>query len=126
MNSLGDLLFVAIGGGAGAVLRGGIDSLAARAGLAAPSATLLVNVVGTFFAGLVSAALIDRSLLPETARPLLLVGLLGGFTTFSTFALQLARMGDAGETLPLLVYAIGSLALGLVAAVAGIALGRAL
>ena len=79
-----------------------------------------------FRSGLVSAALIDRSLLPETARPLLLVGLLGGFTTFSTFALQLARMGDAGETLPLLVYAIGSLALGLVAAVAGIALGRAI
>jgi CrcB protein len=70
--------------------------------------------------------LIDRSLLPEAARPLLLIGLLGGFTTFSTFALQLARMSDAGEALPLLAYAAGSLLLGFAAAVAGIALGRAL
>ena len=74
MNSLGDLLLVAIGGGAGAVLRGGIDSLAARAGLAAPSATLLVNVVGTFFAGLVSgvaaAILLRNELRNEQAASL--------------------------------------------------------
>ena len=126
MNSVNDLLLVAIGGGAGALLRGGIDTFAARLGLAAPLATLTINIFGSFFAGLVAVLLIDRSLLPEAARPLLLIGLLGGFTTFSTFTLQLARMSDAGEVLPLLAYAAGSLLLGFAAAVAGIALGRAL
>ena len=126
MNSVNDLLLVAIGGGAGALLRGGIDTFAARLSLAAPLATLSINIFGSFFAGLVAVLLIDRSLLPEAARPLLLIGLLGGFTTFSTFALQLARMSDAGEVLPLLAYAAGSLLLGFAAAVAGIALGRAI
>ena len=126
MNSWSDLILVAIGGGAGALLRGGIDTIAARLGFAAPLATLSINVAGSFFAGLVAALLIDRSLFPEAARPLLLIGLLGGFTTFSTFALQLARMGEAGEALPLVAYGVGSLLFGLVAAAAGIALGRAL
>jgi CrcB protein len=126
MNSVSDLLLVAIGGGAGALLRGGIDTLVARLGLAAPLATLSINLLGSFFAGIVAVLLIDRSLLPEAARPLLLIGLLGGFTTFSAFTLQLARMSDAGEALPLLAYAAGSLLLGFAAAAAGMALGRAL
>jgi CrcB protein len=126
MNSVSDLFLVAIGGGVGALLRGGIDTLAVRFGISAPLATLSINVVGSLFAGLFAVLLVDRSILPEAARPLVLIGLLGGFTTFSTFALQLARMGEAGEALPLLAYAAGSLLLGLAAAVAGIALGRAL
>jgi CrcB protein len=96
-----------------------------RLGIAAPTGTLAVNVVGSFAAGVVATLIADR-VLPETARPLLLTGLFGGFTTFSAFALQLARMGEKGELLPLIAYAVGSILIGLLAASAGAALARAL
>jgi len=83
-------------------------------------------VGGSFAAGLVATLIADRMLLPDAARPLILVGLLGGFTTFSAFALQLSRMGEGGELLALIAYAVGSILLGVAAASAGVALARAL
>ena len=93
MSALTSALLVALGGASGALLRSGADALTARLGIAAPIGTLVVNVGGSFAAGLVVTLIADR-FLPDVARPLIVVGLLGGFTTFSAFALQLARMSE--------------------------------
>jgi CrcB protein len=119
-----EILLVALGGGVGAALRGAIDLLAARAGLAAPPATLAINLVGSFVAGLLVALIVERGALPAELRPLIIVGLLGGFTTFSAFAVQTLRLGE-GAPLSALAYVAASLLLGLLAAAAGLAIGRA-
>jgi CrcB protein len=119
-----EILLVALGGGVGAALRGAIDLLAARVGLAAPPATLAINLVGSFVAGLLVALIVERGALPADLRPLLIVGLLGGFTTFSAFAVQALRLGE-GAPLSALAYVATSLLLGLLAAAAGLAIGRA-
>jgi len=95
-------LLVGLGGFLGSVLRYGIGGLIQRL---APSeqyffmGTLGVNVLGSFFIGLLGGLAESRGLLGLEARMLLLVGLLGGFTTFSAFSyqtLQLARGGQWG------------------------------
>jgi fluoride exporter len=126
VTTLVSALLVALGGALGALARSGADALATRLGVAAPLGTLAINVVGSFAAGLVATLITDRMLLPEPARPFILVGLLGGFTTFSALALQLTRMGEGGELLALIVYAAGSILLGVAAAAAGVALARGL
>lgn len=126
MSPLVNALLVAAGGAAGALLRSAVDALTERIGLAVPFGTLAVNVCGSFAAGLVATLIAERIALPEAARPLLLVGLLGGFTTFSAFALQLSRMGEGGEFMQLAAYATGSVLLGVAAATAGVAIARAL
>lgn len=124
MSAVREILLVALGGGVGAALRGAIDLLAARVGLAAPPATLAINLVGSFVAGLLVALVVERGALPADLRPLLIVGLLGGFTTFSAFAVQALRLGE-GAPLSALAYVATSLLLGILAASAGLAIGRA-
>ena len=111
-------------GGAGAALRAAIDLLAARFGLAAASATLAINVGGSLAAGFLVAIVVERGALSPVLRPLLVVGILGGFTTFSTFAVQALRLGE-GAPLSALAYVAASIILGLLAAAAGLAIGRA-
>ena len=124
-SALRELVLVTLGGGAGALLRGSIDLIAARVGLAAPPATIAINVVGSFVAGLLVALIVERGALPPELRPLLIVGLLGGFTTFSAFAVQALRLGE-GAPLSLVAYVAASLLFGLAAAAAGLSIGRAL
>ncbi len=124
MSAMREILLVALGGGVGAALRGAIDLLAARVGLAAPPATLAINLIGSFAAGLLVALVVERGALPAELRPLLIVGLLGGFTTFSAFAVQTLRLGE-GAPLSALAYVAASLLLGLLSAAAGLAIGRA-
>ena len=115
---------VFVAGGAGALLRVVLVARAASAvGLDAPWATLAVNVLGSAILGVVVGALPD----PADARLRLVLGggLLGGFTTFSAFAVDTARLaGPAPATAALL----SALSLGgtIAAATAGLALGRAL
>lgn len=124
MSAMREILLVALGGGVGAALRGAIDLLAARVGLTAPPATLAINLIGSFAAGLLVALVVERGALPAELRPLLIVGLLGGFTTFSAFAVQTLRLGE-GAPLSALAYVAASLLLGLLSAAAGLAIGRA-
>lgn len=92
------LALVFVGGGAGSVLR----FLVARwmtptewndAGPRFPTGTLAVNLIGCVLIGLIAGWCGKR----EWARPLLIVGLLGGFTTFSAFGLDAAKLFDAGH-----------------------------
>jgi CrcB protein len=117
-------VWVALGGAVGSVARYACSVAALRwLGSGFPWGTLLVNVVGSFAIGmLASLATADgRPLLGPDARALLLVGVLGGFTTFSSFSLEtltLARNGALGAAL---LNVTGSVALCL----AGVWLGLA-
>lgn len=84
MNSL---LFVAMGGAVGAVLRYGISSgIYSWFGRSFPYGTLAVNVLGSFAIGLLSILLIEKFEIPHEIRLGLVVGVLGALTTFSTFS----------------------------------------
>ena len=75
---------------------------ARRFGETFPSGTLIVNLVGCFLAGLLFYLMFDRYLVNQTIRTVILIGLLGGFTTFSSFGLQtftLLREGEMGLAL---------------------------
>ena len=95
-------VWVALGGALGSVARYACSVAAARwLGTAFPFGTLFVNVAGSFTIGLLAALIAadGRPLLGADARALLLVGVLGGFTTFSSFSLEtleLARGGALG------------------------------
>lgn len=119
-----EILLIALGGGVGAALRGAIDLAAARAGLTAPPVTIAINVLGSLFAGLLVALVVERGALAPELRPLLIVGLLGGFTTFSALAVQALRLAE-GAPLSALAYIAASLLLGVAAAAVGLAIGRA-
>jgi CrcB protein len=93
-------------------------------GSAFPWGTLTVNVSGSLLIGLLATLADERGLLSSEARLFLVVGVLGGFTTFSSFSLETFRLAQAGGTLP----AVFNIALNvlscLVAVVIGAGLGR--
>ena len=114
-------LQVALGGAAGSVLRFAVTLGAARAfGIGFPYGTLAVNVIGSFAMGVLAATLAPQ------VRPLLMTGLLGGFTTFSAFSLDALALWEAEEPVMAMVYVAGSVGLGLMALIAGTLAGRAL
>jgi CrcB protein len=115
-------LWVALGGAIGSVMRYACTLGAARwLGAAFPWGTLLVNVAGSFAIGLLAAlvAADGRPALGADARAFVLVGILGGFTTFSSFSLEtlsLARGGALGA-------ATANVALSVALCLAGVWLG---
>lgn len=92
-------LLVAVGGAGGAVLRYGAGRLAAHwLGADTVVGTFAVNIIGSFALGLLATLFIARSgLLPAELRAMATVGLLGGFTTFSTLAYDGVRLLSGGE-----------------------------
>jgi CrcB protein len=107
---------VALGGAAGAALRWGVTEAApVRAG-AFPTTTLAMNVLGAGLLGYLVGRVPVRGKSSEAVRLLLGTGVLGGFTTFSTFAVEVWHGPRIG-------YAIVAVAGGVLAAVAGLALG---
>jgi len=118
-------LAVALGGMVGATLRYGATIAATKAfGHGFPYGTLIVNVAGSFAMGaLVELMALSWSASQET-RLFLAVGLLGSFTTFSTFSLDIYTLYERQAYGPLLFYAFGSFALSLLGLVMGLALVR--
>lgn len=118
------LLAVAVGGAIGSLGRWAVTFLwAHRPGEVAWS-TVLVNVAGALLLGLLTAVLTRRAPDHRYLRPLLGVGVLGGFTTFSTAMGDVHAQLAAGHLLPAVAYLGITLAAGLVAVVLGDALGR--
>jgi len=103
-------LLVMIGGAIGAALRYGVSLLTARTTLdpGFPWATLAVNLIGGLAAGFVLGAILARGGGGEIARPFLLFGLLGGFTTFSAFSAETAFLIFEGRFAMALVYVLAS------------------
>ena len=120
------ILLIAIGGAAGAAARYAVDvTIATRLAGAFPWGTLAVNLSGSFALGLMFALVIERELLPAGARGPLMIGFLGAYTTFSTLMLESWRLWEDGAVALALVNLGGSMVLGVVALVVGLALGRA-
>ena len=92
-------LWVALGGALGSVARHACSTAAARwLGAGFPYGTLFVNVAGSFAIGLLAALVASngRPLLSLDARAFVLVGVLGGFTTFSSFSLETLELARGG------------------------------
>jgi len=121
------LLLVALGGAAGSILRWALAGAVQRwSGSLFPWGTFSVNVLGALAIGFLSALAIERAALPPAARQLLIIGVLGGFTTFSTLSYETFSLLRDGQWLAGGMYAGGSLAAGLAATLAGFALGMRL
>lgn len=119
-------LWVAIGGAAGAVARYGLgNAIAGRLGRDLPWGTLTINVTGSLLIGVILTWLIERDVGASTWRPLIVVGVLGGYTTFSAFSYEVVALADDGQYGRAAGYAIASLALGIAACVLGVALTHA-
>lgn len=114
------LLAVIVGGLVGTGLRLGIDALLPHADDRFPWSTLIINVVGAFVLGFLVARVWPSA--PDWLRAGLGVGLLGSFTTFSAIAVSLVALADAGEWVTAVGYLVVTVAAGLLAAWAGLAL----
>ncbi|MDT8340989.1 MAG: fluoride efflux transporter CrcB [Longimicrobiales bacterium] len=116
------LAAVAVGGAVGALGRFGLASWVQHTlGAGFPWGTLAVNLTGSFLMGSLAGAL-QRGLLPPEAQVLAAVGILGSFTTFSAFSLENVRLLQEGAWGRALVYMAASVGVGLMAALAGLAL----
>ena len=120
------LLFASVGGAIGAGLRFLVnEAFAARGLLAFPWATLTVNVLGSFIMGVCSAMFVHRSHLSPELRTFVLTGVLGGFTTFSAFSMDVARLFEVGESTSALVYILSSVVVSIAAVFLGLWVARA-
>ena len=118
-------LAIALGGAVGALSRHYMAAAVSRAfGLGFPYGTLTVNVVGCFLMGLLVEALALRFSITPEARGFLAVGLLGGFTTFSAFSLEVALLYERGQLLLAAIYVVASVVLSVAALFGGLAVGR--
>ena len=120
-------LIVFLGGGIGAALRHGINLGTARfVGNGFPYATFFINVSGSFVMGFIAAWFAFKGDASQHWRLFLTTGILGGYTTFSTFSLDAALLYERGQLALAAAYVIGSVVLGLIGLFAGLALVRSL
>jgi CrcB protein len=120
-------LIVFLGAGIGGALRHGVNLAAAwLLGASFPYGTLTVNVVGSLAMALIAEFFALKSGLPQEWRLFLTTGILGGFTTFSTFSLDAVTLWERGDMLTAFFYIAASLIVSLGAFFAGLWLVRAL
>jgi CrcB protein len=121
------MLAIAAGGAVGALLRYWTSTAVhARLGHAFPYGTLLVNVVGSLLMGFLYIWLLERVAEGPALRAFLLVGLLGAFTTFSTFSLETLNLVETGQIARALANILASVTLCIGAASLGVLAARQL
>lgn len=115
------VLSIAAGGAIGSVLRyfTGVAAMSLL-GTAFPYGTLFVNVVGSFIMGMLVALFAHRGNPSQELRAFLTVGVLGGFTTFSSFSLDVATLYERGQVMAAGLYILLSLVLSLAGIFAGL------
>ena len=124
MPVITNALLIGAAGAVGTLLRAGCTTLATKLlGPSFPWGTIFVNVAGSFAFGAIFALARTRAI-PTEREVVLLVGLLGGFTTYSSFAFQSAEMLSGSRPVVALAYMIATNALGLVAVWAGLRVGQ--
>lgn len=118
-------LIVFVGAGVGGTTRHGVNLAVLRLGWTAfPASTLAINVLGSFLMGVLAEYFALRAHLPQQWRLFLTTGLLGGFTTFSTFSLDAALLYERGKPLIAAAYVLGSVVLSIAALFAALAIVR--
>jgi CrcB protein len=121
------VLLVALGGALGSVARYGLSGFVHRyAPPSFPYGTFVVNVVGCLAFGLIAGLVEARSVISPTARTFLLIGVLGGFTTFSSYAFETFALLRDVEIGRALVNAAGQVGVGLLVLWLGYVLARAI
>ena len=121
-------LLILLGGGIGSLLRYW-TSIATYSYLGRdfPYGTLAVNIIGSFLMGFLSILLIERlNNQADSLRALLLIGFLGGFTTFSSFSIETFNLLEAGETMKGILNMASSLGFCMLSVTLGALLGRQL
>jgi protein CrcB len=120
----GRALAVAAGGALGTLARYTADRGLPAETTAFPWSTFLVNVSGSFVLGAILTLIVERWSPTRFVRPFAAIGFCGGFTTFSTFAVEIVQRGQHDRIGLAIAYLVASLVVGLAAAVAGITLAR--
>ncbi len=119
------LVFIAVGGAIGAVLRYGasigVYSLLCRG---FPYGTLFVNVAGSLLIGVLSVVMLERFDIAPEWRAAVLVGVLGSFTTFSTFSIETLILLEQGDIVRAVANIVLSVLICLLAVWFGVSLGR--
>jgi fluoride exporter len=115
------LLLIALFGAIGTLARYGLQGVVQiKMGSVFPYGTLLINLIGCFFLGLIGQLTLNRMIISPEWRVAIAVGFFGGFTTFSSFGWETAKMLEAGEWLRAGTYVATSVVLGLFLSIAGI------
>ncbi|MGB0205246.1 MAG: fluoride efflux transporter CrcB [Neptuniibacter sp.] len=114
------LIAIAIGGALGALGRYWMSGLLNNAEYRIPYGTLTCNVLGSFLMGVCFVLILEKSKLSPEMRPLLMVGFMGAFTTFSTFSMETIAMLQEGHVMSAAIYILLSVLLCLVALYGGL------
>jgi len=114
-----ECIIVGAGGFLGAVCRYLIGLIPLRESLSFPLKTFAINIAGSFLIGMIAAAAAKNNSLNPRFVLFLKVGICGGFTTFSSFALETGTLIESGNTMTAFLYAVLSVILGVAAAFAG-------
>lgn len=123
--SLWVLLGVALGGAMGASLRFiAVQLIETPSGF--PVATLLVNIIGSFLIGVCYVLIMEKAMLSELWRPVLMAGFLGGLTTFSAFSLEAVALFEDGRWQMAISYIVFSTVFCILAAFSGMQITRAI
>ena len=118
-------LIVFLGGGLGAALRHGINLMSAKTlGTAFPYSTLIINITGSIVMGLIAGYFAFKGDASQHWRLFLTTGILGGYTTFSAFSLDVALHYERGELGLTALYILISVGLSIGGLFAGLALVR--
>lgn len=115
-----ELIFVFIGSGIGGMCRYGIGKIISeKTSFNFPWGTLISNFIACFLIGILFSLIFSRNVIPQSLKPLLIIGFCGGFSTFSSFSHETYLMIESGN----IIYAIGNILLSVVICISATAIG---
>ncbi|BAW80336.1 camphor resistance CrcB protein [Candidatus Nitrosoglobus terrae] len=124
-----EFLLVFVGGGIGSAMRHGINVLSLRllgVQFQYLVSTFCINVLGSFLMGVMIEYWVLKNSMSQQGQLFIATGIIGGFTTFSTFILQITLLNSRGEIIDATLYVIGSVVVGLGALYVGMVFVRTL
>ena len=120
------ITLIGVGGAFGAIARHVVNQMAMTQLNSSLMGTFAVNISGSFVLGIFAGILSSYPNLPEETRLFMAVGFLGSYTTFSTFSLATIQLLEKGDLFNALINIVSTIIIGLVAAMAGLVIGRAI